>query len=126
MKTDQEARQLQEIEAQLQKQDKTFEEELAKSLQEKKAEPVAAIEEVRYEVDEVEAPMPKMAKRAAEKARRLQRPKFGIETIRVPREGVYEINLEGLLEKRPLIVLQKGKVYFVHLPSIFEKVRIRE
>src|SRR3989304_915668 len=98
MKTEQEAEQLQKIETELQKQDTTFEEQLAKSLQEKKAEPIAAMEEVRYEV---ELPMPKMARKAAAKAKRLPRPKFGIETIRVPREGVYEINLRGLLGERP-------------------------
>ena len=116
--------QLEQIESELQKKDTTFEEQLAKSLQEKKAEPIAAMEEVKYEV---EMPMPAMSRKAEVNARKMKmrRPKFGIETIRVPREGVYEINLEGLLQKRPIIVLEKGKVYFVHLPSVFEKVRER-
>lgn len=47
--------------------------------------------------------------------------RFGIETVRIPREGVYEIDLDALLKKQPLIVLEKGRVYFVHLPSVFEK-----
>ncbi|MEM5829759.1 MAG: Zn-ribbon containing protein [Candidatus Aenigmatarchaeota archaeon] len=45
---------------------------------------------------------------------------FGIETVRIPREGVYEINLDALMQKKPLIILEKGKVYFIHLPSVFE------
>jgi len=123
MKTQQEEQQLQKIEEELQRKDTTFEEELSKQLQEKKAEPIAAMEEVRYEV---ELPMPKMSRKAAKEAKKIRTPKFGIETIRVPREGVYEINIEALMEKRPIIVLEKGKVYFIHLPSAFEKVRARE
>jgi predicted nucleic acid-binding Zn-ribbon protein len=49
--------------------------------------------------------------------------KFGVETIRVPKEGVYEINIEGLLRKRPLIILERGRVYFIHLPSLFGRVK---
>jgi len=48
--------------------------------------------------------------------------KFGIETIRIPREGVYEINIKGLMQDKPLIVLEKGKIYLIHLPSLFEKM----
>ena len=124
MKTQQEEQQLKKTEEELQQKDTTFEEELAKQLQEKKAEPLAAMEEVRYEVELPQ--MPKMSRKAAKEAKKIRAPKFGIETIRVPREGVYEINIEALLEKRPIIVLEKGKVYFIHLPSAFEKVRARE
>jgi predicted nucleic acid-binding Zn-ribbon protein len=126
MKSQQEAKQLQQIEAELQQKDTTFEQELTKQIQEKKAAPIKAMEEVRYEVELPQPEMPKMGKKAVAKAQRLPRPKFGIETIRVPREGVYEINIDALMQKRPIIVLEKGRVYFIHLPSVFEKVRIRE
>jgi len=119
---------LQEIEAELHQKDTTFEQELTKQIQEKKAAPIKATEEVRYEVElpQPESKMPKMAKKAAAKAQMLPKQKFGIETIRVPREGVYEINIDALLQKRPIIVLEKGRVYFIHLPSVFEKVKVRE
>ena len=123
MKGQQEEQQLMKIEQELQMKDTTFEEELTKQLQEKKTSPVAAMEEVKYEV---ELPMPKMSKQAKKEAKRLRKQMFGVETVRIPREGVYEINIEALLEKRPIIVLEKGKVYFIHLPSAFEKVRARE
>lgn len=44
---------------------------------------------------------------------------FGVETLRIPKEGVYEINLKGLLEGKPLIILEKKGIYLVHLPSAF-------
>jgi predicted nucleic acid-binding Zn-ribbon protein len=50
---------------------------------------------------------------------------FGIETVRMPKEGVYEINLDALMQKRPLIVLEKGKIYLISLPTIFDKVKKR-
>jgi len=128
MKTQQEAQQLQQIESELQKKDTTFEEELTKQLREKKTSPVTAMEEVKYEMEvrEPEAKMPKMAKEAAAKMKKLPKQRFGIETIKVPQEGVYEINIDALMQKRPIIVLEKEKVYFIHLPSVFEKVKIRE
>jgi len=126
MKSQQEAKQLKEIEAELQQKDTTFEQELTKQIQEKKAAPIKATEEVRYEVELPQPEMPKMTEKAAVKVKGLPRPKFGIETIRVPREGVYEINIDALMQKRPIIVLEKGTVYFIHLPSVFEKVKVRE
>ncbi|MCD6403251.1 MAG: hypothetical protein J7K98_02900 [Candidatus Aenigmarchaeota archaeon] len=47
--------------------------------------------------------------------------KFGVETIRIPKDGVYEINIDALLKGEPLIVLVKNGTYFVYLPSVFEK-----
>jgi predicted nucleic acid-binding Zn-ribbon protein len=61
-------------------------------------------------------------KKVKEKVKPKRKEKFGIETIRIPREGVYEINIKGLMQNKPLIVLEKGKIYLIHLPSIFEKV----
>jgi len=132
MKSQQEEQQLRKIEEELQKKDTSFEEELAKQLTQKKPATIAATEEVSYELEmpevaESQPAMPKMSRQAMkEAAKKIKGQKFGIETIRVPREGVYEINIEALLEKRPIIVLEKGKVYFIHLPSAFEKVRTRE
>lgn len=131
MKSEQEAKQLQKIEEELQQKNTSFEEELAKQLTVKKPAEISATEEVSYEIEmpqESQGPqLPKMSKAAEKKASKLPRKqKFGIETIRVPREGLYEINIEALMERRPIIVLEKGKVYFIHLPSAFEKVRARE
>jgi predicted nucleic acid-binding Zn-ribbon protein len=50
---------------------------------------------------------------------------FGVETIKNPIDGVYEINLDALMKKEPLIILKQGRTYLIHLPSIFEKVRPR-
>jgi len=50
---------------------------------------------------------------------------FGIETIKNPIDGVYEINLDALMKKQPLIILKQGKTYMIHLPSIFDKVKDR-
>ncbi|MCX8179234.1 MAG: Zn-ribbon domain-containing protein [Candidatus Aenigmarchaeota archaeon] len=50
---------------------------------------------------------------------------FGIETIKNPLEGVYEINLDALMKREPLVILKQGKTYLIHLPSVFEKVRSR-
>ncbi len=47
---------------------------------------------------------------------------FGIETVRVPKDGVYEINIDGLMKKRPVIVLERGQVYLIHLPLLFEEL----
>ncbi|MFH8080401.1 MAG: Zn-ribbon containing protein [Candidatus Aenigmatarchaeota archaeon] len=50
---------------------------------------------------------------------------FGIETIKNPKDGVYEINIDALMKRQPLIILRQGKTYLIHLPSVFEKVRER-
>jgi predicted nucleic acid-binding Zn-ribbon protein len=50
---------------------------------------------------------------------------FGVETVKMPIEGVYEINIDALMKKQPLIILKQGKTYQIHLPSVFEKVRHR-
>lgn len=50
---------------------------------------------------------------------------FGIETVKIPQEGVYEINIDALMKNQPLIVLKKDQTYLIHLSSVFEKVRAR-
>lgn len=49
---------------------------------------------------------------------------FGIETVRVPKDGVYEINIDALMKKRPVIVLERGQVYLIHLPLLFEELEM--
>jgi predicted nucleic acid-binding Zn-ribbon protein len=98
LKTPEESQQLEEIKKELEEKKTTLEEEIEKKIKEIKEE------------------------KKVEK-KKVKRPKFGIETVRIPREGVYEINLDALMKKRPLIILEKGKVYFVHLPSVFEKTK---
>jgi predicted nucleic acid-binding Zn-ribbon protein len=89
--------QAREIEKELEAKETSLEEELKKKIEEKKEEEKAEVEK--------------------KKERKIE---FGIETVRIPREGVYEINLDALMQKKPLIILEKGKVYFIHLPSVFE------
>lgn len=59
-------------------------------------------------------------RKIGEEVKRVRKREFGIETVRMPKEGVYEINLDALMQKKPLIVLEKGKIYLIHLPSVFE------
>jgi predicted nucleic acid-binding Zn-ribbon protein len=82
-------------------------------------------EEIKEKLKEKEISLEKeIEKQIKEKKReiRKKREKFGVETIRIPREGVYEINIKGLMQDKPLIVLEKGKIYLIHLPSLFEKM----
>ncbi len=53
----------------------------------------------------------------------MKKRKFGVETIKSPTKGIYEINLDALMKKKPLIILEKKRAYIIHLPSVFEKVR---
>ena len=103
LKDQQDIVQANEIEKELEAKETSLEEELKKK-----------IEEVKKEAVKVEA------KEKEVKKRREKKIKFGIETVRIPREGVYQINLDALMQKRPLIILEKEKVYFIHLPSVFE------
>ncbi|MBS3055721.1 MAG: hypothetical protein J4452_04520 [Candidatus Aenigmarchaeota archaeon] len=114
LKNAQDAQEIKEIETELKAQDTTLEKELAKKIEEKKTEtPMEIIpEEQKIEV----------AKKI-EKQVKMSKDKFGIETVKMPKEGVYEINLEALMGKKPLIILERGSVYFIHLPSAFEKVK---
>jgi predicted nucleic acid-binding Zn-ribbon protein len=106
LRNQQDVAQAMEIEKELEAKDTTLEEELKKKIEEKK-------EEEKEEKVEV-------AKKEEVKKRKERKIEFGIETVRIPREGVYEINLDALMQKKPLIILEKGKVYFIHLPSVFE------
>lgn len=99
IKDQEDLKKVEEIEKELKEKDTTLEKEIEKKIEERKR-------EVKKE-------------RVKKKVRKI---KFGVETIRIPREGVYEINLDALMKSKPLIVLEKGKVYFVHLPSVFEEL----
>jgi predicted nucleic acid-binding Zn-ribbon protein len=48
---------------------------------------------------------------------------FDIETIRIPKEGVYEININALMNGKPLIIHERERIYLIHLPSVFEKLK---
>jgi predicted nucleic acid-binding Zn-ribbon protein len=108
MKTPQEAQEIQEIQKELEAKETTLEKELTKQIKKKK-------EEVREE-----------KARKIKVKKKMRKPKFGIETVKIIREGVYEINLDALMKKRPLIIFEKGKVYFIHLPSVFEAIKESE
>jgi len=101
LRDQQDAIQANKIEKELEAKETSLEEELKKKIEEKK-------EEEKTEV---------VKEKVKKKERKIE---FGIETVRIPREGVYEINLDALMQKKPLIILEKGKVYFIHLPSVFE------
>lgn len=88
----------------------------------KTPEDVKKMEEIQKELELKETTLEKELERKIEE-KRLERRKFGIETIRTPKEGVYEIDLDALMKKRPLIILERGRSYFIHLPSVFEKFR---
>lgn len=64
----------------------------------------------------------KRARQAAEAAKRmlLDRPKEERpDTVTVAGQGEYEIDVQGLLEKEPIVV-QKDGAYLIHLPSLFQ------
>lgn len=65
----------------------------------------------------------KEKKTSLEKELKVKIKKTPIETVKSPKEGVYEINIDALMSKKPLIILEKNRVYFIHLPSIFEKLK---
>jgi len=105
MKSPQEAQEIQQIQKELEAKETSLEKELTKHIKKKK-------EEVKKR---------KLEKKLKIK-KKIKKPKFGIETVRIIREGVYEINLDALMKKKPLIIFEKGKVYFIHLPSVFEAI----
>jgi predicted nucleic acid-binding Zn-ribbon protein len=126
IKSPESTQQLDAVEKELKKKETTLEKELIKQIEKKKK--------------ERKRKKPKRAKRAKKKPKERKVKKevkkevvrvgrkryaiediFGIETVRMPKDGVYEINIDALMKKRPVIVLERGKVYFIHLPDVFEK-----
>ena len=114
MKTEAEEQQMKEIQKELETKNTSLEQELEKQIEVRKTEVKQAEIAVEKKIEKV------VAKGKLKEAKRVKREKFGIETVKIPREGRYEINIEGLMNKRPLIILEKGKVYLIHLPSAFE------
>lgn len=117
MRVPQDAQQIEEIQRELQAKDTTLEKELTKKIEEKKLEIEKEKKEIEVEVEE-EIKEEIKAKKVKPKKRRK---KFGIETVRIPKEGVYEIDIDALMKRRPLIILEKGRIYLIHLPSAFER-----
>jgi predicted nucleic acid-binding Zn-ribbon protein len=83
----------------------------------KTPEDVKRMEEMELELEEKETTL------EAELTKGIEKQKFGIETIKSPKEGVFEINLDALMERKPLIILEKKKAYIIHLPSVFERYK---
>jgi predicted nucleic acid-binding Zn-ribbon protein len=88
----------------------------------KSDEDVKKMKEIQKELELKETTLEKELERKIQEKRREKR-KFAVETIRTPKEGVYEIDLDALMKKRPLIILEKGKSYFIHLSSVFERFK---
>jgi predicted nucleic acid-binding Zn-ribbon protein len=65
----------------------------------------------------------KKSKTTLEKELKKKIKKVEVETIKMPKEGVYEININALMNGKPLIVYEKARAYIIHLPSIFEKLK---
>lgn len=114
LKTGAEEQQMQEIQKELETKNTSLEQELTKQIEVRKTEVKKAEIAVEKKIEKV------VAKEKVKAAKRIAKGKFGIETVRIPKEGVYEINIEGLMNKRPIIILEQGTVYFIHLPSAFE------
>lgn len=119
-KTQQDVKEFQDIQQELQNKDTTLEQELSKSIEQKKEIEKEQIEkDVKAEVSEIHAPR-EIKKEIIEEGIK-DRKKFGIETVRITKGGVYEINIDALMKRKPLIILEKGKIYLIHLPSAFER-----
>jgi predicted nucleic acid-binding Zn-ribbon protein len=114
MKSPQEAQEIQEIQKELEAKETTLELELTKQIEKKRKEAKKERPQKRLKAKEKIVKM------------KIKPQKFGIETVRIIREGVYEINLDALMRKRPLIIFEKEKVYFIHLPSVFETIKESE
>ena len=125
MKTPSDTIQLDAVKRDLQKKDTTLERELIKQIKQKKAER-ARIKKVKEKASK----KPKRVKKESVKKEVVRVGKkrfaveadFGIETVRAPVDGVYEINIDALMKKKPIIVFGKGRIYVIHLPDVFEKV----
>jgi len=113
-KTPQDVKEFQEIQQELQNKDTTLEQEINRGIEQKRE----IEKEVKAEVEEVHAP--REVKKEIVKEEVKERQKFGIETVKMTKKGIYEINIDALMKRKPLIILEKGKIYLIHLPSAFE------
>lgn len=101
MRKPEDIKEMKQIQQELQAKDINIEQILAEQIEEKKS-------------------------KARNKKSKLKRPKIATETIKVQEEGVYKINLDALMRKRPLVILERSGVYIVHLLSALEKVKTRD
>jgi len=127
IKSEADEQKIAQLQTVLKQKDTTLEQELAKRIDEqKKAEESADKDEyLRVGDKEVDAgkAAPELKIMRPKKSRGFDEIKFGVETVRIPKEGVYEINIDALMRNQPLIILERGSVYFIHLPSAFEKIK---
>lgn len=47
---------------------------------------------------------------------------FGIETVKMSKPGVYDINIEALLRGKPVVIFSNGRTYIIHLATAFKEV----
>ena len=106
MRTPKDADQIEAMKKELEAKHIDLEKELKKQIRKKKLKPKKKIR--------VKKVKPK---------KRVKKLGFGIETVRVPKEGIYEINIDALMKKMPLIILERRGVYFIYLSSVFEKFK---
>ncbi|MDI6708001.1 MAG: Zn-ribbon containing protein [Candidatus Thermoplasmatota archaeon] len=70
---------------------------------------------------EVEKLVPKIIRKKSAGDEVIKQP----EVVNILESGVYEIDVESLLERSPVIVRKDG-TYLIHLPSLFEKLLARK
>jgi predicted nucleic acid-binding Zn-ribbon protein len=104
---------------------KMVETEVKKSVKDKvkaKLKPIRITKRIKLKPKK-KAKKPKKARRARKvPAARPVPSEVEPDIINIVEPGVYEIDLKRLLEENPIII-QKDGTYFVHLPSIFEKMQ---
>ncbi|HIJ99599.1 TPA: hypothetical protein H1011_02130 [archaeon] len=71
------------------------------------------------EIKELPETQEEKPEKSPDKTPETENPKFGVETIRIKRPGVYEINIEALMKGRPIVVRQREGSFIISLPSIF-------
>jgi len=118
MKTQKDADEIKQMQQELETKETTLEQELTKKIEETKAATITK-KEVEKELEPVIAGEKRSTQKEVIRKMKRARRKFGIETLQIPKEGVYEINIDALMKKRPLVILEKGQVYIIHLPSAF-------
>ncbi len=129
-KTPEDTQQFDAVKQELERKDTTLEKELIRQIENKKAERKRKIRKkakrkVRKKAVKKEPIEEERVKKEVVKIGRKRyavEDLFGIETVRMPKDGVYEINIDALMKKRPVIILERGRVYFIHLPDVFERV----
>jgi len=47
---------------------------------------------------------------------------FGVETVKMSKPGVYDINIEALLCGKPVVIFSNGRTYIIQLATAFKEV----